>query len=198
MDWLWYILLAVVGIFGVLLNIVGLPGNWLLVLAMAVFAWATGWDVYVGPWALASVVVIALLGELAEFVAGGAGAKSAGATKRGMAGAIIGGFLGAIFLSIIPLPIISQIVGACAGAFIGAFVVEYLIEPNAGRSTAIGIGAAKGRLWGIVIKLTVGLLMLIVALMTAFPVGTSPMPVITPMTTQPASMPSTAPLIEME
>src|SRR5690606_21726690 len=129
---------------GVLLNIVGLPGNWILVLAMAAYAYLTGWDVHVGVWALGSVVAIGLLGEVAEFVAGGAGAKSAGGTKRGMVGAIVGGFLGAIFLSVIPVPVISQIIGACAGAFIGAFVVEYAIQPEVGRSSAIGWGAAKG------------------------------------------------------
>ncbi len=201
MDWIYYILLATVGVFGVAMNIVGLPGNWILVLMLAGYAYLTGWGVYVGPWGLGAVVVLGLLGELGEFVAGGAGAKKAGGSKRGVIGAIVGGFLGAIFLSIIPIPIISQIVGACAGAFIGAFVVEYLIEPDAVRSTNIGIGAAKGRLWGIAIKLTFGLAMLLATLVTAFPVGrATPVaaesvttPDRTPLDFQPATQPVTQP-----
>ncbi len=196
MAWVYYITFALVGFFGILMNIVGLPGNWILVLAMAGYAWLTGWDVYVGIWALGSVMVLGLAGEAAEFIAGGAGAKSAGGTKRGMVGAIVGGFLGAIFLSIIPVPIVSQIIGACAGAFIGAFVVEFAIQPHIGRSTTIGWGAAKGRLWGILIKLLFGFIMLAVALMTALPVGAPPPPALqspatpAPPTTEPATPPA--------
>lgn len=174
MYWVYYAILVIVSSFGVLLNIAGLPGNWLLVLAMAGYAYLTGWQIHIGYWSLSIVVALGLAGEVAEFVAGGTGARNAGGTKRGVTGAIIGGFLGAIFLSIIPIPIVSQIIGACAGAFIGAFVVEYLIEPQTKRSASIGWGAAKGRLWGILIKLLFGLLMLGVLVFAALPLGSTP------------------------
>src|SRR6185503_18261826 len=100
-----------------------------------------------------------------------AGSKSAGGRKRGMIGAIVGGFLGAIFLSIIPIPIVSQIVGACLGAFIGAALMEYT-DKDIQHSMRVGVGAAKGRLWGILSKLLFGCLMLIVAVFAALPIGT--------------------------
>ena len=47
MAWLYYILLLGTYLVGLLLNILGLPGLWLMVTAHAVFGWATGWGVYV-------------------------------------------------------------------------------------------------------------------------------------------------------
>lgn len=190
MDWIYYILMLVVGFFGVFINILGLPGNWILVLAVGVYAWATGFERHVGWAALVSLVVIGLIGELVEFLAGGAGAAKAGGTKRGMIGALVGGFIGALFLSI-PVPIAGTIIGACAGAFIGAFLVEYAIEPDHERSLKIGIGAAKGRLFGIVSKLAFGFIMLIVAFWTALPTG-APLPAAV---APPATAPTTTPVI---
>src|SRR5687768_3417042 len=109
MDWLYYVLLIIALLAGLLLNILGLPGLWLMVAAHGVYALLTGWGVYVDWPSLVALVVLALLAEAVEFLAGAAGSAKAGGRKRGMAGAIVGGFLGAIFLSVIPIPIVSQV-----------------------------------------------------------------------------------------
>jgi uncharacterized protein YqgC (DUF456 family) len=124
----------------------------------------------VGWPSLIAIIVLALLAEAAEFLAGAAGSKAAGGRKRGMIGAIVGGFLGAIFLSIIPIPIVAQIIGACLGAFIGAAVME-LSDKGAAHSLRVGVGAAKGRFMGIISKLGFGIAMLVVALWAGFPAG---------------------------
>lgn len=200
MEWIYYIAMLVAGGVGILINILGLPGNWILVLAFAGYAWATGFDVHVGWPAIIALVVIGLIAEGVEFIAGGAGAAKAGGTKRGMAGALVGGLIGAIALS--PIFIIGPIVGACAGAFIGAFIVEYAIDPDHQRSLTIGWGAAKGRFIGIISKLAFGFIMLIIAFWTGLPTGAAPtIPAPAPLpppasapadpTTRPASAPTT-------
>lgn len=187
--WLYYILLLVLHVIGWSLNLLGLPGLWLMVFAHIVYAWATGWDFYTGLWASISLLLLAIAAEIIEFVAGAAGSKSAGGTKRGMAGAIIGGLVGGLFGSVlIPIPIVGTIVGAVTGSAAGAFSIEKLIHPDTNRALRISYGAAKGRFLGIVIKGGIGLVMAVVSLVTALPIG-SPPPVIP--TSQPSQIPAT-------
>jgi uncharacterized protein YqgC (DUF456 family) len=194
MVWVYYLLLLVVLITGLLLNVLGLPGLWLMVAGFGGYALLTRWDNYVGWPSLIALVVLGLLAELVEFLAGAAGSKAAGARRRGMIGAIIGGFLGAIFLSIIPIPIVSQIVGACLGAFLGAAIMEFS-DKDLRHAARVGYGAAKGRLWGIVSKLAFGCVMLIVAVFAALPIGSATVtpnpPPPTTLTTPPATAPAT-------
>jgi uncharacterized protein len=194
MNVLYYILLLILMLTGLFLNILGLPGLWLIVLSYIVYAWVTGWNIYVG---LASIVVLLLLAlgaELVEFLAGAAGSHAAGGRKRGMLGAIVGGIIGGIVgTGVIPIPIVGTIVGACAGAFIGAFALEYA-DKDADHAMRVGIGAAKGRFWGIVWKSAFGILMFLVAAFSGLPMTDGP--TLTPASTLPpaaATMPSASP-----
>src|SRR4051812_35671860 len=144
MHIVYYLILLIVMLLGLAINVLGLPGLWLMVAALGGYAIATGWNVYVGWPSLIALVLLATLAELAEFFAGAAGSKAAGGRTRGMIGAIVGGFLGAIFLSIIPIPVVAQVVGACLGAFVGAAVMEFY-DKDWRHSMRVGVGAAKGR-----------------------------------------------------
>src|SRR5205809_603405 len=77
--------------------------------------------------------------------------------------------LGGIFLSFIPIPVISTIVGVCLGAFIGATVAEMTAHGDVHQSMRVGAGAAQGRLYGIAGKLGFGVLIALIALVAAFP-----------------------------
>src|SRR4051812_21100499 len=104
MPWLYYILLLIVQLTGMFLSIVGLPGIWMMVLAVTGYAWLTSARHFVSTGWLIALTVIAAISEVIEFLAGSAGAKKAGATKKGMLGAIIGGLIGAVFLTaLIPI-----------------------------------------------------------------------------------------------
>lgn len=184
-DWLYYSALIVLLFAGLFINILGLPGLWLMVLGHGAYGLVTGWDVYVGWPSFIIIVVLALLAEVVEFVAGAAGSKVAGGSKRGMAGAIVGGIVGGIVGTPI-LPIVGTIVGAVAGAGLGAALIEIMIGRSHGDSVRIGIGAAKGRFWGIVAKTGFGCAMLLVSIVTAWPRGA-------PAAVPPATAPSTAP-----
>jgi uncharacterized protein YqgC (DUF456 family) len=198
MDWLYYILLLTVGVTGLFLNILGLPGLWLLVAGHVGFAWLTDWGVYAGWPSTIALIVLGLIAELLEFLAGAAGSKSAGGRKRGMVGAVIGALIGGIVGSPL-LPIIGTILGACLGAFVGAAVMEFY-DRDWQHAMRVGVGAAKGRFWGIVIKSGIGLIMLLVSGIAALPIGggAAMPPAMLPATsspslpTQPASSASTS------
>lgn len=195
-DWSLYVCLLIVLCTGWLINILGLPGLWLMLLAHVGYALATRWDNYTGLWATLALLALAIAAEVTEFAAGAAGSAKAGGTKRGMIGAIVGGLVGGIVGSIfIPVPVLGTIIGAVGGSFAGAAVVERMIESDTNRAIAIGIGAAKGRFWGILIKSGFGVVMLLVSLITAIPlwgaIQTAPTTPTTSPTTAPATLPTT-------
>ncbi|HLL89273.1 MAG TPA: DUF456 family protein [Tepidisphaeraceae bacterium] len=195
MDWLYYVALWVLMLTGLFLNVLGLPGLWLMVASLAAYAWATGWNVYVGWPAQLALLILALGAEAAEFVAGAAGSKAAGGSKRGMVGALVGGLVGGIVgTGLIPVPIVGTIAGACIGSFIGAGAVELMIGRTKEDSAKIGWGAAKGRLLGIVSKSMFGVTMMIVAGLTALPLGTTAPAALPPPATLPATAPATGPV----
>jgi uncharacterized protein YqgC (DUF456 family) len=190
MIWVWYILLLLLGAAGVFVTIPGLPGLWLLVGAAAVYAWWTGLGAYIGWMSIIALIVLGLIAEVVEFVAGSAGAAKAGGSRRAMIGAIVGALVGGILLSI-PLPLVGAIIGACLGAFVGASAVELAIRRDIMHSMRVGTGAAKGRFWGIVTKLAFGIIMWILIAIVAFPLlGGSENPLAEPAvpTTFPATM----------
>jgi phosphate transport system permease protein len=62
MNIVYYILLLVLMLTGLFLNILGLPGLWLIVLSYIIYAWLTGWNIYVGlPSIIIGVFVFGLL-----------------------------------------------------------------------------------------------------------------------------------------
>ena len=86
-TFLLYLLLAAVLLAGLYINLVNAPGLWVMVLAAAGYGWATKWN-YIGWRTLALIVGLSLVAEAIEFMASGAAAKKAGASKAGVIGAI--------------------------------------------------------------------------------------------------------------
>lgn len=193
MDWphlVYYLVLVAVLICGLLINVFGLPGLWLMLAGVGGYAWVTDLR-YIGYAWLGTLLGLTLVAEALEFLAAGAGAKQAGGSKRGMVGAIIGGLLGGLIFSI-PVPIIGTIIGVCLGTFVGALATEVLVGKEVDQSVRIGVGAAKGRLYGTIIKLMFGFLILALALWRCFPIGGTPATAAPPAATAPAP-PTTLP-----
>lgn len=169
-----HIALAVVLVVSVLavwsLNLVGLPGNWLIVLAALIYASFVPSEatVDVGWAALVGLLVLAALGELIEFLASAMGATQAGASRRGtalaMVGSLVGAFAGVFFGGIIPIPIVGPLIGALLFASLGALVGAVLGEQWKGRdldaSLRVGHAAFWGRLVGTVGKIVLGVYMI--------------------------------------
>lgn len=150
---------------GILFN---LPGTWLMVLTAAGIDWLQpGEAMFSGP-ALYLCAGLALLGELFEFFFGAAGSRRAGGTKRAAALAILGGIAGAILGTALPVPVIGTLIGACAGAFAGSLLGDALAGRPLAHSVEAGRGAAVGRLWGTVAKMTIGAAILLILAVAAY------------------------------
>lgn len=144
---------------GLILDLVGLFGNWIILGTVAAAWLCTGFH-HFGVWSLLSLAGLAGLGELLEMIAAGYGARKFGGGK----GAIIASLVGCIAGAIVGtpwFPVVGTLIGAVVGAFGGAALYELLIAgKTAGASIQTGIGAALGRIGGVVAKLTIGLAML--------------------------------------
>ena len=101
-------------------------------------------------------IVIAIIGEVLEFIAGALGAKKGGASKQGMRGALIGGFAGTILGTfLIPVPIVGSLIGAILGCGVGAVIGELKASPDSRLKDTIkpATGAVVGRILGALAKL---------------------------------------------
>jgi uncharacterized protein YqgC (DUF456 family) len=158
-GWILFLLAAIVG---VALNLVGLFGNWIILVAVALAGVATGFH-YFSWGTLLVLLVLALLGELLEMIAAGVGAASVGGGKGAFIAALVGSLVGAV-VGTPWLPVVGTVAGACLGAFIGATLYELLSDRgNVKDAARVGTGAAVGKLGGIAAKSAVGFAMLLVA-----------------------------------
>lgn len=136
------------------LTVLQLPGLWLMLLAAllvrllvdpAMFEWKT----------LGIAAGITIAAEIAEMAAGAIGAKSQGASKRAVWGAVGGGIVGAIAGTFfIPIPVVGTLIGAALGSGIAAAGLELTMDGREhGKALRVGGGAAAGRLAASVLKL---------------------------------------------
>lgn len=170
MAWLYFLLLLLTDVCGVILASFTLPGLWLMLAGAAVYAWLTH-GYYLGIKTLIALLILATAAEIVEIFLGGAGAKKAGASFWGIIGGLIGAIVGGICLTgLIPIPILGTIIGICLGSFLGAFTVELVLGQPLVQSVQVGLGAAKGRFTGIVGKVIFGCAMFAITFFAAFPV----------------------------
>ncbi len=158
MTFVWAFFLVLANAVWLVLDVLGLPGNWLMVGGTLLVAWLRPGMFSAGT--LVAIVVIAAIGEVLELLSGVAGARGGGAGRRGSAGALLGGFVGAIAGTfLIPVPLLGSLIGACAGACLGAWALELSGGRDFDESVRAGVGAGVGRALGTVLKLAAGLLL---------------------------------------
>ena len=172
--WMYYLLALLLLIFNAgsfCLNVVALPGNWMIVGGSALFAWlvktADGGGI---SWPVVGVLlVLAILGEVAEFVAGLVGAAKHGASRRAMALSVVGSIVGSMIgvACGMPVPIIGPLMAAMLGGAIGAAAGAALGEDWKGRnlddSLQVGVAAFWGRILGTTGKVIIGATMVVIA-----------------------------------
>jgi len=140
-------LLVVVGLAGVVLP--ALPGLPLVFVGMLIAAWA-GDFVHVGVPTLVVLGLLTLLSFVVDLWATAHGAKRVGASRKAMAGAVIGTFAGLFFAP----------VGLFVGPFVGALVGELLHSRELGTAAKVGFGTWLGLVLAIVLKLGLAFAML--------------------------------------
>ncbi len=157
------------------LNLLSLPGNWLMLILAGAFAWLFSSEAGQGiGWPTVAILAgLCVVGELIESFAGAAGAAKLGGSRRGMIlsvlGAVAGSLLGTIVGSPIPVvgSVIAAVVGGGAGAFAGALVGEHWKGKQLGQGMKVGRAAFLGRIWGTIGKLAVGATMFAVTAVDA-------------------------------
>ena len=156
------LLLGACSVAGLVLVALGLPGLWVIVAAVCVFAVLPGFHGF-GLGTIGVVLALALLGELVELWLGYGFARRYGGSGRAGWGAMLGGLVGAIVG--VPIPILGSVIGSLLGAFIGAAVFEYTRAPDG--ALRAGWGALLGRVAATSAKMALGLAMAVVAISNA-------------------------------
>ena len=156
-------LLAACFLAGLALVALGLPGLWVMVVAVLAYGWLTDFQ-RIGLATIIAVVVLAVIGEVIEAWLGFGLARRYGGSKRAGWGALLGGLVGA-FVGV-PVPVIGSVIGAFVGSFAGAVMFEYW-KSDAGTALRAGWGALLGRAAATAAKTAVGVVIAVVALFAA-------------------------------
>ncbi len=169
MLYVWLSILIVLNAGWLLLVLLGLPGNWLMVISTCLFAWWK-WDERVfSGWTLIAIVALALLGELIEFLAGMTAARGSGASWRGSMMAVFGAILGALVGTfVIPILFLGSVVGASVGAGLAVWVTEISRGVRAEQSLRHAVGAGIGQIIGATSKIMLGLVIWLIIAVAAF------------------------------
>ncbi|WP_182866941.1 DUF456 family protein [Rhodopirellula sp. JC639] len=170
------VVLAILLVIGCLVawatNLIALPGNWFCVLLLALYAWlgpASG-RLAIGYGGVLAGFVLALAGELFEFLAGAAGAKRAGASRKSTLYSIIGSMAGAITGAIVgvPVPVIGSVIAAILfggiGAAAGAMYGEWTNGRTWKENWSVGHSTFWGRTFGTLGKVVAGLFIVILVI----------------------------------
>jgi len=173
--WTIAILLVLLNAVWLVLVVLGLPGTWLMVITTALVAWwqwpaaGSGNPPMIGLGVLAAIVLLAVLAEILELVAGMLGTQATGGTRRGAIGALVGGLVGALAGTfLIPVPLLGSLIGACLGAGVGSWGLELSGGREHGAALKASVGAGVGRLFGTVAKLATGVLIWLIVAVAAF------------------------------
>lgn len=169
MIYIWALLLVVVNVIWLALNLLMLPGNWLMVATAVAVAWWQREAGMISPAALIAIVALAGIGEVIEFVSSAAGVRKAGGTRWAALGSLLGAVVGlAVGTLAIPIPIAGSLLGACGGACIGAWLLEVAAGQHVRRAIKPSLAAGTGRLLGVAVKLAIGVVIWLVIAVAAF------------------------------
>lgn len=149
-----------------LLVFVGLPGTWIALGCVAIYAFATRLAV-VGWGMLLAMTLVCVVGEIVESLLGIVYVSRRGASKRGTFGAFAGGIAGAVLGTAI-VPIVGSMIFAFVGAFAGAVALEYLAYRSMDRALRTGFFAFMGKLLASLAKFALGLVVVGLFLYSVF------------------------------
>jgi uncharacterized protein YqgC (DUF456 family) len=149
------LLVTVAGI--VLLAVPAVPALAVVLSGVALVAWADDFA-RIGWLPLTVALVLAVVGSLADNVAALFGARKAGASGWGVAGAGLGMLAGIPF----------GLIGIILGPAVGAFVLEYIRNPQLKTAGMAGLGGLAGFLLGVVAKSVFGFLIVGLAVLAYF------------------------------
>ncbi len=146
----WNLLAIAVLILALVLVPLGLPGTWVQVLVLAA---ATFFDRF-SPVLLLGIVVLAILGEAAEYVFVKRLSARYGGSRKAFWGALLGGMVGVTIG--VPIPVLGSVIAGIVGSFLGATAVALLETRELRAAGRVGWGVILGRVFAAGAKLGVG------------------------------------------
>jgi uncharacterized protein len=149
-DALWWVLsvaLIVAGLAGTVLP--ALPGTALVLGGIVLGAWIDNFT-RVGPWAVGTVAVLAVLAWVLDYVAALLGAQRAGASRQALLGAALGTVAG-LFMGL---------VGVLFMPLVGAAVGEYLAQRDEKQAMKVGVATWLGLMAGLLAKVVLAFMMI--------------------------------------
>jgi uncharacterized protein YqgC (DUF456 family) len=172
MNILWALLLVLALAIGWLAQLVGLAGNWLMVVAAALYVWWIPPEATLAiEWPTVTVLlVLAILAEIAELAAGAMGVAKVGGSRRSAVLALVGSAVGGVVGLVVglPIPLFGSLAAAVLFGGVGALTGAFLGESWKGRdfdtSFEVGKAAFIGRLLGTLAKMIISSVMVIVTL----------------------------------
>ena len=141
------VVLVIVGLAGTVMPVI--PGALLVFAGLFVAAWADGFA-RVGTVALVIIGALGVLSFVADFVASLLGAKRVGASPLALFGAALGGGLGLFF----------GLAGMILGPFVGAVAGELLARGRIAQAGKVGIGTWLGLAAAAVLKVIIAFMMI--------------------------------------
>ena len=156
-----------------LLNVITLPANWIMLGCIGLWKFFYPSPGDMGVLFFASLVGLAVFGELVEYVAQGWGSKKYGSSSSGMWAGLLGAFVGA-FLGLPFLFGLGAFVGALAGAWTGCYLMELCRGRDAAEARRAAKGALVGRFLGVVVKCGIGAIMLALTCSAVFDAPSEP------------------------
>lgn len=156
-----YSLAALLCFIAFILSCLSLSGTWLVLATTGLLTWYR-WPEFPN---IATIIVFILLCigvEVAEAFAGAWGVQKRGGSKMAGVAAMLGGFLGLILGSFIPIPIIGNLLGMLISSFGCAFLVEQNRLKKTEHAAHIATGAVLARLAVIFLKVGITLLMTVI------------------------------------
>jgi len=151
-----YVFFFLIMFVAILSILIGLPGCWVILVETLVYCLIPPMFHKISMLEFAVLLLMALAGELFEFLITAYGAKKFGASNKAVIAALAGGLIGAILVNNL-FPIIGALVGAFAGVYLGAFLYTYLADRELGKAAKAGIGAFMGRMGAVLVKGTMAI-----------------------------------------
>ncbi len=151
-----------------LLTVFGLPGNWIMLILVAVWHFVLPIPSTLSVWYWLIVLAVAVLGEVLEFFLQVKQAKKYGSSNTGTVGGVIGAIAGAILLAPFLFGI-GAFIGAMLGAWCGCFVFELLRGMDTRTAARAALGAMFGRFLGTACKLGCGVVIWAVTMQYIWP-----------------------------
>jgi hypothetical protein len=163
MDYVVLVLYILVSLAGLVSLIFGLPGTFIILGASVLYGWYGGFS-EITVRVIIILVVLALAGELIEFLLGILGSKKYESSNRAIVGSIIFGIIGAVMGAPFFFGI-GAVIGAFAGAFAGAILMELSQGKKMDEAIKSGWGAFLGRVAGTISKGAVGIAMIAITVL---------------------------------